>query len=67
MKTDGQMKKNRNIIQIDTNPNDPDNYPLDTDSDRIPDSVDTDDDNDGYSDDMELSYGTDAKRCKGLK
>lgn len=43
-----------------TNPNDPDNYPLDTDMDRVPNSVDTDDDNDGYSDDMELSYGTDA-------
>lgn len=47
--------------EYNTDPNDPDNYPLDTDSDRIPDSVDTDDDNDGYSDDMELSYGTDAK------
>lgn len=41
-----------------TNPNDPDNYPLDTDNDRGPDSIDTDDDNDGYSDDIELSYGT---------
>ena len=47
--------------EYNTDPNDPDNYPLDTDSDRIPDSVDTDDDNDGYSDDMELSYETDAK------
>jgi parallel beta-helix repeat protein len=47
--------------EYNTDPNDPDNYPLDTDSDRIHDSVDTDDDNDGYSDDMELSYGTDAK------
>lgn len=47
--------------EYNTDPNDPDNYPLDTDSDRIPDSADTDDDNDGYSDDMELSYGTDAK------
>ncbi len=44
-----------------TDPNDPDNYPLDTDGDHMPNSVDTDDDNDGYSDDMELSYGTDAK------
>ncbi len=42
-----------------TDPNDPNNYPLDTDGDRTPDSVDTDDDNDGYSDDMELSYETD--------
>ncbi|MCK5459431.1 MAG: hypothetical protein KAI20_06030, partial [Thermoplasmatales archaeon] len=47
--------------EYNTDPNDPDNYPLDTDSDRIPDSADTDDDNDGYSDDMELSYETDAK------
>jgi len=45
----------------DTDPNDPDNYPLDTDGDHIPNPVDTDDDNDGYSDDMELSYGTDTK------
>jgi hypothetical protein len=42
-----------------TNPNDPNNYPLDTDGDQTPDSVDTDDDNDGYSDEMELSYETD--------
>ena len=42
-----------------TDPNDPNNYPLDTDGDRTPDSADTDDDNDGYSDDMELSYETD--------
>jgi parallel beta-helix repeat protein len=43
-----------------TNPNDPDNYPLDTDNDHIPNPVDSDDDNDGYSDDMERSYGTDT-------
>lgn len=42
-----------------TDPNDPNNYPLDTDGDRTPDSADSDDDNDGYSDDMELSYKTD--------
>lgn len=41
-----------------TDPNNPENYPLDTDNDRIPDSVDTDDDNDGYNDDMETSYAT---------
>jgi len=44
-----------------TDPNNPDNYPLDTDNDRTPDSIDTDDDNDGYSDGMETSYGTDTK------
>ena len=43
-----------------TDPNDPNNYPIDTDLDHIPDSIDTDDDNDGYSDNMEASYGTDA-------
>ncbi len=41
-----------------TDPNNPDNYPLDTDGDGIPNSVDNDDDADGYSDDMEQSYGT---------
>jgi nitrous oxidase accessory protein len=44
-----------------TDPNNPENYPLDTDGDHLPDSVDTDDDNDGYSDELELSYGTDQK------
>jgi len=48
--------------QYGTDPNNPDNYPLDTDNDRIPDSTDTDDDNDGYSDNMEISYGTDTKK-----
>jgi len=41
-----------------TDPNNPNNYPLDTDGDGIPNSVDTDDDSDGYSDDMEQSYVT---------
>lgn len=47
--------------QYGTDPNDIDNYPVDTDADRIPDSSDLDDDNDGYSDDMEQSYGTNTK------
>lgn len=47
--------------QYGTDPNDIDNYPLDTDADRIPDPFDLDDDNDGYSDDMEQSYGTNTK------
>ena len=44
--------------QFGTDPNNGDNYPLDSDEDRIPDSADTDDDNDGYLDDVESSYGT---------
>ena len=45
-------------ILYGTDPNDPNNYPIDSDGDYISDSVDTDDDNDGYSDVMEQSYGT---------
>jgi hypothetical protein len=41
-----------------SDPENPVNYPEDTDNDHIPNSVDTDDDNDGYSDDMESSYST---------
>jgi len=41
-----------------SDPENPGNYPEDTDNDHIPNSVDTDDDNDGYSDDMENSYST---------
>jgi hypothetical protein len=41
-----------------SDPENPVNYPEDSDNDHIPNSVDTDDDNDGYSDDMESSYGT---------
>jgi hypothetical protein len=41
-----------------SDPENPQNYPEDTDNDHIPNTVDTDDDNDGYSDDMENSYGT---------
>ncbi len=43
-----------------SDPNNPINYPLDTDGDHIPNSDDKDDDNDGYSDDMEGSYKTDS-------
>ena len=45
-------------IRYGSDPNNPENYPLDTDGDHLPDSVDTDDDNDGYPDQLELSYGT---------
>ncbi|KYK21624.1 hypothetical protein AYK24_08825 [Thermoplasmatales archaeon SG8-52-4] len=41
-----------------TDPDNPSNYPEDTDNDHIPNSIDTDDDNDGYSDEMEVSYKT---------
>jgi len=58
--SDGDGWSDSEEQQYGTDPNNTDNYPLDTDSDHIPDSVDTDDDNDGYSDDMELSYATDA-------
>jgi len=52
-----------------TNPDDKDDYPLDTDEDGIPDepsddgsySGDTDDDNDGLPDDIEELIGTDSK------
>jgi hypothetical protein len=58
---DGDGWSDEEEQQYGTDPNDPNNYPLDTDGDHIPDSVDTDDDNDGYLDTMELSYGTDPK------
>jgi hypothetical protein len=48
-------------IRYGSDPNNPENYPLDTDGDHMPDSIDTDDDNDGYSDEVELSYGTNQK------
>jgi len=56
--TDGDGWSDDEEQTYNTDPNNPDNYPLDTDGNHIPDSVDTDDDADGYSDDMELSYGT---------
>jgi hypothetical protein len=48
-------------LRYGSDPNNPENYPLDTDSDHVTDSIDTDDDNDGYSDEMEASYSTDSK------
>lgn len=56
--TDGDGWPDEDEQQYGTDPNNPDNYPIDTDNDHIPNIVDTDDDNDGYSDEMELSYGT---------
>jgi len=58
--TDADGWSDEDEQQYGTDPDNPDNYPLDSDGDHIPDSVDTDDDNDGYSDDMESSYGTDT-------
>ena len=48
-------------IRYGSDPDNPENYPFDTDGDHLPDSIDTDDDNDGYSDVLELSYGTNLK------
>ena len=48
-------------IRYGSDPDNPENYPLDTDGDHLPDTVDTDDDNDGYSDELEFSYGTNLK------
>lgn len=45
-------------LHYGSDPDNPENYPLDTDGDHVPDNVDIDDDNDGYSDEVELSYGT---------
>lgn len=47
-----------------TDPDNPNNYPEDTDNDHIPNQIDTDDDNDGYSDEMEISYGTNTLDIK---
>lgn len=52
-----------------TNSTDPEDYPLDTDNDGIPDNSspdgkyvgDTDDDNDGLSDTLEIQLGSDSK------
>jgi hypothetical protein len=59
--TDGDGWSDEDEQQYGTDPENPANYPLDSDGDNIPDVVDTDDDNDGYIDDMELSYGSDPK------
>ena len=48
-------------IRYGSDPNNPENYPLDTDGDHVPDNIDIDDDNDGYTDELELSYGTNPK------
>ena len=50
-----------------TNPNDPLDFPLDTDNDHIPDSEDTDDDNDGLLDVLEEKLGSDSKNKLDVK
>jgi PKD repeat protein len=44
-----------------TDPNNPKDYPLDSDNDHIPDFEDTDDDNDGLSDTLEGKLGSNLK------
>ena len=58
--TDGDGWSDSEEHLYGTDPDNPINYPEDTDKDHIPNSVDTDDDNDGYSDLMEKSYGTNS-------
>ncbi len=59
--SDGDGWSDKEEQEYETDPQNPDNYPLDTDNDHLPDSEDTDDDNDGYSDLMEQSYNTNPK------
>jgi hypothetical protein len=56
--TDGDGWSDSEEQLYSSDPENPENYPEDTDNDHLPNSIDTDDDNDGYSDDMESSYGT---------
>jgi len=50
-----------------TNPNNPSDYPFDTDNDHIPDSEDNDDDNDGLLDVLEEKLGSDPKNKSDVK
>ncbi|KYK27977.1 hypothetical protein AYK20_07615 [Thermoplasmatales archaeon SG8-52-1] len=56
--TDGDGWSDSEEKLYGTDPDNPINYPEDTDKDHVPNQIDTDDDNDGYSDEMELSYAT---------
>jgi len=66
---DGDGWNNKIEEAYGTNPNDPNEYPVDTDSDGTPDddssdgnyTGDTDDDNDGLSDTYEESFGSNTK------
>jgi len=44
-----------------TDPNNPDDKPMDTDEDRVPDEYDENDDNDALNDEMEELIGSDPK------
>ncbi len=48
-------------IKYGSDPNNSEDFPLDTDKDHIPDSIDDDDDNDGLSDKIEEKLGSDPK------
>ena len=50
-----------------TNPNDPLDFPIDTDNDHIPDSEDTDDDNDGLIDIIEENLSSNSKNKSDVK
>lgn len=56
--TDGDGWSDSEEQLYGSDPENPSNYPEDTDGDHVPNNVDTDDDNDGYSDEMEISYAT---------
>jgi PKD repeat protein len=57
--SDGDEWSDEEENQYHTNPEGSLEYPIDTDGDFIPDSVDTDDDNDGIVDSEELRLGSD--------
>ncbi len=70
--TDNDGWKNDVEIAYGTDPENPDEYPIDTDNDGIPDENssdgkyvgDTDDDNDGIPDILEESLGSNPKNCR---
>lgn len=59
--TDGDGWSNQVEDTYGTDPDDPNDYPLDTDGDGTPDSTDEDDDNDGLTDIVEGSLGSNSK------
>lgn len=72
--SDNDGWKNNLEIAYGTNPEDPSNYPVDTDNDGVPDedspdgkyAGDTDDDNDGLSDATETSLGSNPKNAEDV-
>lgn len=56
--SDGDGWGDKEETEYGTHPDNSSSYPLDTDGDHIPDSVDTDDDNDGLSDAVENLLGS---------